>query len=86
MAVTLALTGVSGSIQPGSLLRRITWFRAAFLALAAPTAALHGAAAYRLWQVHDHAIVGCENADGCRRVLRHQGVDFGIGTPRVVVE
>ena len=40
----------------------------------------------RLWQVHDHAIVGCENADGCRRVLRHQGVDFGIGTPRVVVK
>jgi hypothetical protein len=40
----------------------------------------------RLWQVHDHAIVGCENADGCRRVLRHQDVDFGIGTPRVVVK
>ena len=27
-----------------------------------------------------------EDADGCRRVLRHQGVDLGIGTPWVVVE
>ena len=38
------------------------------------------------WQVHDHAIVSCEDADGCRRVLRDEGVDFGIGTPRVVVK
>jgi hypothetical protein len=45
MAVTLAITGFSGRVQPGSLLRRITWFRAAFLALAALTAALHGAPA-----------------------------------------
>jgi hypothetical protein len=30
--------------------------------------------------------VGCEDADGCRRVLRHQGVDLGIRAPRVVVE
>ena len=45
MAVTLGITGVSGKLQPGSLLRPITWLRAVFLALAALTAALHGAPA-----------------------------------------
>lgn len=45
MAVTLGLTGVSGRIQPGSLLRPATWLRAVFLALAALTAGLHGAPA-----------------------------------------
>ena len=45
MAVTLGITGVSGKVQPGSLLRPITWLRAVFLALAALTAALHGAPA-----------------------------------------
>jgi hypothetical protein len=30
--------------------------------------------------------VSREDADGCRRVLRDEGVDFGIGTPRVVVK
>ncbi len=43
MAVTLGITGVSAKVQPGSLLRPITWLRAVFLALAALTAALHGA-------------------------------------------
>jgi hypothetical protein len=43
MAVTLGLTGVSGRIRPGVLLRRVTWLRAVLLALAALTAALHGA-------------------------------------------
>ena len=43
MAVTLGLTGVSGRIRPGLLLRRVTWLRAVLLALAALTAALHGA-------------------------------------------
>lgn len=37
-------------------------------------------------QVYGHAVVGCEDADGCGRVLRHQGVDLGVGAPRVVVE
>ena len=45
MAVTLGLTGVSGRVQPGLLLRRVTWLRAVFLALAALTAFLHGAPA-----------------------------------------
>jgi Major Facilitator Superfamily/Cyclic nucleotide-binding domain len=45
MAVTLGLTGVSGRVQPGSLLRPVTWLRAVFLALAALTAGLHGAPA-----------------------------------------
>lgn len=45
MAVTLGLTGVSGRLQPGSLLRPATWLRAVFLALAALTAGLHGAPA-----------------------------------------
>ena len=45
MAVTLGITGVSAKVQPGSLLRPITWLRAVFLALAALTAALHGAPA-----------------------------------------
>ena len=45
-----------------------------------------GEAGPGLWQVHDHAIMGCENVDGCRRVLCHDGVDFGIGAPRVVVK
>ena len=45
MAVTLGITGVSGKVQAGSLLRPITWLRAVFLALAALTAALHGAPA-----------------------------------------
>lgn len=45
MAVTLGITGVSGKVQPGSLPRPITWLRAVFLALAALTAALHGAPA-----------------------------------------
>src|ERR1700689_646865 len=35
MAVTLAITGVSGRVQPGSLLRPLTWLRAILLALAA---------------------------------------------------
>ena len=43
MAVTLGLTGVSGRIRPGLLLRRVTWLRAVLLALAVLTAALHGA-------------------------------------------
>ena len=38
------------------------------------------------WQVQDQSVVGCEDADGRRCVLRHEAVDFGIGTPRVVVE
>ncbi len=42
--------------------------------------------AYRSGQVHHHAVMGCEDADGCCRVLRHEGVDLGIGTPWVVVE
>jgi Major Facilitator Superfamily/Cyclic nucleotide-binding domain len=45
MAVTLGLTGASGRVEPGWLLRRITWLRAVLLALAALTAALHGAPA-----------------------------------------
>src|SRR5580658_848676 len=45
MAVTLAITGVSGRVQPGSLLRPLTWLRAILLALAALTAAQHGAPA-----------------------------------------
>jgi len=45
MAVTLGITGVSGRVRPGLLLRRVTWLRAVLLALAALTAALHGAPA-----------------------------------------
>ena len=45
MAVMLGITGVSGRAQPGLLLRRITWLRAVLLALAALTAAWHGAPA-----------------------------------------
>jgi len=44
------------------------------------------AGAYRSGQVHDHAVVGGEDADGRGRVLRHQGVDLGVRAPRVVVE
>ena len=43
MVVTLGLAGVSGRLRPGVLLRRLTWLRAVLLALAALTAALHGA-------------------------------------------
>jgi MFS family permease len=43
MVATLGLTGVSGRVRPGVLLRRLTWLRAVLLALAALTAALHGA-------------------------------------------
>ncbi len=43
MAVTLGITGFSGKVQPGLLLRRVTWLRAVLLALAALTAALHAA-------------------------------------------
>jgi MFS family permease len=43
MAVTLGLAGVSGRVRPGLLLHRVTWLRAVLLALAALTAALHGA-------------------------------------------
>ena len=43
MAVTLGIAGVSGRLRPGVLLRRVTWLRALLLALAALTAALHGA-------------------------------------------
>jgi predicted MFS family arabinose efflux permease len=43
MVATLGLTGVSGRVRPGRLLRRVTWLRAVLLALAALTAALHGA-------------------------------------------
>ena len=43
MAVTLGITGFSGRVQPGLLLRRVTWLRALLLALAALTAALHAA-------------------------------------------
>jgi hypothetical protein len=42
MVVTLSLAGVSGRGRPGVLLRRVTGLRAALLALAALTAALHG--------------------------------------------
>jgi MFS family permease len=45
MAVTLGLTGVSGRVQQGLLLRRVTLLRAALLALAALTSALHVAPA-----------------------------------------
>ena len=45
MAVMLGVTGFSGRAQPGLLLRRATWLRAVLLALAAATAALHGAPA-----------------------------------------
>ena len=48
MAVTLAITGFSGRVRPGSLLRRIMWFRAAFLVLAALTAVFLGLAALSL--------------------------------------
>ncbi|HEY6297260.1 MAG TPA: hypothetical protein VIX15_16505, partial [Streptosporangiaceae bacterium] len=43
MVATLGLAGVSGRVRPGVLLRRVTWLRAALLAFAALTAALHGA-------------------------------------------
>jgi MFS family permease len=43
MVATLGLAGVSGRVRPGVLLRRVTWLRAVLLALAALTAALHGA-------------------------------------------
>jgi predicted MFS family arabinose efflux permease len=43
MVVTLGIAGVSGRVKPGVLLRRVTWLRAVLLALAALTAALHGA-------------------------------------------
>jgi len=42
MVVTLGIAGASGRIQPGLLLRRVTGLRAALLAFAALTAALHG--------------------------------------------
>jgi len=42
IVVTLGITGFSGRIKPGSLLRRVTWLRAVLLALAALTAAVHG--------------------------------------------
>ena len=42
MAVTLGIAGVSGRVQPGLLLRRVTELRAVLLACAALTAALHG--------------------------------------------
>jgi MFS family permease len=45
MAVTLGIAGISGSTRTGVLLRRITGLRTALLALAALTAALHGAPA-----------------------------------------
>jgi hypothetical protein len=45
MAVTLGLTGASGRIRPGALLRLCTWLRAVLLALAALTAALHASPA-----------------------------------------
>jgi hypothetical protein len=45
MAVTLGITGVSGRVQPGLLLRRVTWLRTVLFALAALTAALHEAPA-----------------------------------------
>ena len=45
MAVMLGVTGVSGRVRPGSLLRRVTWLRAVLLLLAALTAAAHGAPA-----------------------------------------
>jgi predicted MFS family arabinose efflux permease len=43
MVVTLGIAGVSGRVKPGVLLRRVTWLRAVLLALAALTAARHGA-------------------------------------------
>jgi len=43
LVATLGLSGVSGRVKPGVLLRRVTWLRAVLLALAALTAALHGA-------------------------------------------
>jgi MFS family permease len=43
MVATFGLAGVSGRVRPGVLLRRVTWLRAALLALAALAAALHGA-------------------------------------------
>src|SRR5580658_8357079 len=43
MVATLGLAGVSGRVRPGVLLRRVTWLRAVLLALAALTAAQHGA-------------------------------------------
>jgi Cyclic nucleotide-binding domain len=43
MVVTLGIAGVSARTRPGVLLRRITWLRAVLLALAALSAALHGA-------------------------------------------
>jgi hypothetical protein len=43
MVVTLGLTGISGRVQQGLLLRRVTLLRAVLLALAALTSALHGA-------------------------------------------
>jgi len=54
--------------------------------LAADSPADPDADSTQLWQVHDHAVVGGKNPDGRRRELRHEAVDFGIGTPRVVVE
>jgi hypothetical protein len=45
VAMMLGITGVSGRVQPGQLLRRVTWLRAVFLALAALTAFLHGSPA-----------------------------------------
>ena len=42
IVVTLGITGFSGRIKPGSVLRRVTWLRAVLLALAALTAAVHG--------------------------------------------
>jgi predicted MFS family arabinose efflux permease len=42
IVVTLGITGISGRVKPGSLLRRVTWLRAILLALAALTAAVHG--------------------------------------------
>jgi len=84
----VAVTGNSMSSAEADALvtRRLTADSPADPDLPGPHRDEPGQARPGLWQVHDHAVVGCENADGCRRVLRHQGVDFGIGAPRVMVE
>ncbi|MGN6176495.1 MAG: hypothetical protein ACTHPS_26620, partial [Streptosporangiaceae bacterium] len=46
----------------------------------------HPRRAHRSWQVHYQSFAGCEDVDGRGRELRHEAVDFGIGTPQVVVE
>jgi len=76
MAVTLGVTGVAGRIEPGSLLRRVTWLRAVLLALAALTAFLHGAPA---------AVIACAAASsslaGTYRPLQVAIMPWLVRTP-----